>query len=180
MDPLAMMAIGIGVAAILGKWKGLADPAAVRAFMKAFPRSQAWGWALLTVDMVVVSLLLWNLPVDWIRKWRPVLFLLCPASIYLVGRFVDELLAPRMLGGLLLLMAAPVLEAARFHPSQARLVMTILAYSWVFPGMLLVASPWWFRKATDGLLRTDTRIRIGSAFGLLLGVVLIVLGVTVY
>jgi hypothetical protein len=180
MSALAMMALGIGVAVALGKAWGLVAPESARAFMKGFPRSRAWAWFLTGLDMAIVSALLWTLPVSWFTPWRASLFVLAPVAVFLVGWFVDELLAARALGGLLLLAAAPVLAAARLHPSDARLVMVVMAYAWVFPGMLLVANPWWFRKLAEPVMATNMRCRLISGFGVLLGLVLIGLGLWVY
>ena len=180
MNPLAMMAIGLGLAAIAGKLPVLLVPRMGREFAKNFPRSRMWGWALTTLDMLLVSYLLWNLPDSWFTPYRQSLLIVCPVSIVLVGIFVDELLAARALGGLLLLAASPVLDAARFHPSDARLVIVILAYSWVVVGMLLAANPWWFRKLAEPLLATDGRCRTVAGFGVLLGAALVALGLWVY
>jgi len=79
-----------------------------------------------------------------------------------------------------LLVAAPVLDAARFHPSPWRLVMVTMAYLWVVAGLVLVSNPWWFRKWTAPLVATDRRIRLTATAGLLAGLGLVVLGLTVY
>jgi hypothetical protein len=180
MSALAMIAVGFGSAAVLGKLAGLLFPQWAAGFLRAFPRSRGWAWALTVIDLLLVSYLVWTLPTSWFTPYRGVLLLVCPLAIYLVVTFVDELLAPRALGGLLLLAAAPVLAASRFHESQARLVMVVLAYSWVFPGMLLVASPWWFRKLTAPFVERPALLKLGSLFGMALGAVLIYLGLMVY
>ncbi len=180
MSELAMVAVGIGAASVIGKLFGVLAPEKAAAFLKAFPRSRGWGWFLTALDMVLVAALVWTLPNSWFTPYRASLFLACPVAIVLVGVFVDELLAARALGGLLLLIAAPVLAASRFHESQARLVMVVLAYAWVFPGMLFVASPWWFRKLAAPLVDNPMRMRLAALFGVGLGAVLIYLGLCVY
>ncbi len=180
MSAVAMMAVGIGLAMVLGKAPGLLAPEAARRFIGGFPRNRSWAWFLTSLDMLMVSVLVWGLPESWFTPWRASLFVLAPVSVILIGLFVDELLAVRALGGLLLLLAAPVLEVARFHPSEARLVLVVMAYAWVFPGMLLVANPWWFRKLTAPMVATSARCRVLSGFGVLLGLVLIGLGLWVY
>ncbi len=180
MNALAMIAVAMGVAAVMLKAPGVVAPAAARAFVKSFPRNRTWAWLLTSLDMAIVTVLLWTLPDSWFTPWRASLLVLAPVAIVLVGLFVDELLASRALGGLLLLAAAPVLEVARFHPSEVRLVVVVLAYLWVFLGMLLVASPWWFRKLTDPLMATDIRCRLTSAAGVVIGLVLMALGVWIY
>lgn len=180
MSALAMISLALGIAAILGKSCGLLRPDLSAAFLKSFPRSRPWALALTAIDLLLVAWLVWTLPNNWFTPYRAVLFLVAPLSYYLVVTFVNELLAVRALGGLLLLAASPVLDAARFHPSQARLVLVVLAYCWVFPGLLFVASPWWFRKLTAPMAERPALIRAGSVAGLALGALLLYLGLCVY
>lgn len=180
MSDLAMMAVLIGAVAVLGKLAGLAFPGQAAEFLKTFPRSRNWAWGLTALDLVLVSILVWTLPTSWFTPYRASLLLACPVAFYLMITFIDELLAPRALGGLMLLVAAPVLEAARFHDSPARLVLVVMAYAWVFPGMLLVASPWWFRKAVTPLVNRPGWLKLGAAVGVTLGLVLVYLGLCVY
>ncbi len=180
MSTLAIMALGIGAAAVAGKWPGLTHPAAVRAWLQAFPRHRLWGRVLAAVDLAASAWLVWDMPESCFTPYRQSLWILAPASGYLVWRYLDELLAPRALGGLLLLVAAPVLDAARFHPSPWRLVMVTMAYLWVVAGLVLVSNPGWFRKWPAPLVATDRRIRLTATAGLLAGLGLVVLGLTVY
>ncbi len=180
MSALAMMAIGIGAVAVLGKLPGILAPSAMRAGLVAFPRSRVLGRFLAALDLVVSAWLVWDMPESWFTPYRQSLWVLCPLSIVLVCVFLDELLAARALGGLLLLAAAPVLDIARFHPSPARLVMVVLAYLWVIPGLLIVSNPWWFRKLAAPMAATDLRCRLASAAGVSAGLVLIALGIWVY
>lgn len=180
MTTLAMMAVGIGAAAVLGKAPGVIAPDRTRDFVKDFPRNRFWGWALAALDLVLAAVLVWEMPLGWFDAWKMSLVIVCPVALALVGIFLNELLAARALGGLLLIAAAPVLEEARFHPSGARLVMSVLAYAWVIPGMVIVANPWWFRKLSAPLMATNRRCRLASAAGVLLGLALIGLGLWVY
>jgi len=55
-------------------------------------------------------------PLQSVRDFKPILWALAPLCYVLTVCFVEELLAARALGGILLLAAAPVLDAARWHP----------------------------------------------------------------
>jgi uncharacterized protein YjeT (DUF2065 family) len=84
------------------------------------------------------------------------------------------------LGGLLLLLAAPVLAVARWHASPWRLVIVIFTYVLVIVGMWLVLSPYAFRKAMARVIRSNGRCRIAGALGLVVGLAVFFLGLKAY
>ena len=51
-------------------------------------------------------------------------------ATFLTFRYVDEFLAVRALGILLLLLAEPLIEAAFLRPEAGRLLLVALAYAW--------------------------------------------------
>ena len=94
--------------------------------------------------------------------------------------YLDEMLASRSLGGLLLLIANPILYSARWHDSTWRLVMPVLAYVIVVIGMTLVLSPYRFRDAVSVVASTPARCRLLGLSGLVIGGVVIALGAFAY
>ena len=159
---------------------GVVRPDRMRAALKAFPRHRGAAWLLTAVDLVWAGILLARTPLGRFDAYKPLLWVLTPLAVVLVGVFVDELLAPRALGGLLLLAAAPILDAARWHPSGLRLVVTVLAYGMVLKGLVLVVAPYRFRTATERLFATDAACRLGCGAGVAVGIGLIILAFTVY
>jgi hypothetical protein len=119
-------------------------------------------------------------PLLQVEDFKPILWVLSPAAILLAVFFVDELLAPRALGGLLLLAAAPVLDAARWHGSPWRFVLTVGAYLWVIAGIVLVVSPFRFRKTTAPWAGSSAGCRKVGTGGAVLGVFVVLLGLFVY
>lgn len=155
-----------GVAAV-------ANPSGLRGALGRFPRNVAAGRILAGAALVWVAILVWHFPLGGFDAYKPALWALAPAAYYLTITFADELLAPRALGGLLLLLAGPVLAVARFHPSAWRLAVVLLAYAWIVAGMALVLSPWLFRKimverinATDRRCRRAGIARLAAGLGL--------------
>ena len=119
-------------------------------------------------------------PFSAMARIEPLVYVGAPLLFFLVVIFLDELLAPRALGGLLLLVASPVMSAARWHDSALSVIMTLLAYVWVITGMVLIVSPFRFRRMAEYWTHNRTRFRMGNLAGLVAGILLIVLGIAVY
>jgi hypothetical protein len=160
----------------------LKPDAALKAWGR-FPRSVRAAWVLTSIDLIWAGALLYDTPLGPVESYKPALFALVPIAIVLLVRFVDELLAARALGGLLILIPAPILDAARWHPSPWRLFIIVLCYIMVIKGVVLVLAPYVVRK---GLVvwssgsSPRSRMRIALAIGMVVAVALIGLGLTVY
>jgi len=174
---LSWIAVGLGAFFVLGNLLFLVAPGATRLALLAFPRSRWAAWMLTALDLAWFGWLLYHEPLwpffDPVRPW---LVVIVPVVIVLVGIFMDELLAARALGGLLLLMGGPILDAARWHPSAWRYVLIVLAYVWIVAGMVFVLSPFRVRRFFDFITRSDARCRIGGAIRLAFGLLLLWLG----
>jgi hypothetical protein len=155
-------------------------PGPFRRMVAAFPRHDWSGWILTAVALTWTTLIVLNAPLGRFEHLKPALYIVAPTAFVLVVVFLDDLLAPRALGGLLLLAANPVLNIARWHESNLRLVVTVVVYILVIAGMALILSPWRFRQASSLWVNSESRCRVGGAAGVLLGGVLVLLGVTVY
>jgi uncharacterized protein YjeT (DUF2065 family) len=158
----------------------LLAPAAWRRALAEFPRHLPSAWILTGMDLLWVSNVVLHAPLGRFEFLKPAIYILGPLSFYLLVKYLDELLAPRALGGLLLLLPNPVLNAARWHPSDARLVMTVLAYVAVVAGMLLVLAPYRFRRWTAWWIESDARCRLGGRLKLAAALVLLGLAGFVY
>mgnify|MGYP003585500246 CR=1 FL=1 len=177
---LAHIALLLGAAGLAaGLWQLIA-PAQVRRMLDAFPRSTATAWALTAIDLLWVAWLLHHTNLGRFDYLKPALYFLTPLSFFLLINYLDELLAARALGGLLLLLPHPVLQIAQWHPSEWRLVVVSLAYLWAVAGMALVLSPYLFRRTALIVVPTDARSRLSAALKLAVSIGLIGLGLTVY
>lgn len=170
---LGAVLVGLGAACVV-------SPGRVREALRVFPRSRLPGWLLTAVVLAWSGYLLYHGPLGFLQPYRQWLFLLVPAAILLVALFVDELLAPRALGGLLLLWPAMLLEAARWHPSAWRYLVCALAYAMVIQGTALVVAPYLFRVSAERLVGTDARCRLWGAAGGCVGAVLLLVSWRVY
>lgn len=180
MSELSYIALVSGC--LLFGWHALlaARPGLVGAWMTGFPRGVWPGRVLAGAAVAWVAVLLLSSGIKWVESHQYLVFILAPAALLLIVVFVDELLAVRALGGLLLLVAQPILRAAFLHPSDARLVMSAFAYILVVLGIIWVWSPFMFRKMTAGWIFRPGRAAIAGAGGCLAGLIMIALALTVY
>lgn len=166
---------------MLGCFGALYAPDSTRRMLYAFPRNEVAGWFLTAMNLAWAGWLLLNTsPFSEFAQIQPLVYIGVPVTFFALVVYLDELLAVRALGCLLLLLANPILAAARFHPSGWSLLMSVLAYVWICYGMLFVVSPHYFRSTSQFWARTVTRFRVGSFLGLLAGLVLFFLGWFVY
>ena len=180
MTDLAIAALVVGALLALLGGIALAAPDRARRGARAFPRS-AWTGRLLTaIDIAWVAVIVVRAPLGRFEHLKPLVYIAAPAGYLLIVSFMDELLAPRALGGLLLLAANPLVRSAFVHPSSLRLVMTCFAYFWVVAGMVLMLSPYRFRQAAELTLGSDSKCRVTGAIRLLLGTIMICLALFVY
>jgi len=177
---LALMALAVGLVVAGLNVPCLLWPGRVRAAALAFPRSRGPAWLLTALDLGWVAWIVLHAQLGRFEWVKPYLYAAAPLSFFLIVIFMDELLAPRALGGLLLLLANPVIIAARWHESDWRLVMIGLAYVWAVAGIVLVLSPFYFRRVAAWALATDGRCRQLGLLRLAFGAALVALALAVY
>jgi hypothetical protein len=180
MSVLAKYAIGMGVIlAPVYAWMIAAPSGAIQG-MRAFPRSRVMGAILSVIAFAWFGWILHQTPFGRFERFRQPLYLLLPAICVLVNIFNSELLAPRALGGIMILVPAPLLAAARWHPSPWRYVVIVAAYALVIKGIALILSPYLFRRGCERIVKSDALCRAWGGLGMALALLLVVLGITVY
>jgi len=180
MGDLSKVTLVFGALVLAVNGLALGAPGVLRRWISAFPRSRLPAWVLTAICLLWAGRLLYDAPLGRFDSLKPLLYVLTPLSIALVGLFVDDLLAPRALGGVLVLVAAPLLDAARWHGSALRLVVVLLAYALVVEGVVLVVCPYRFRKEAERFLPDDRACRRWGGAGCVLGAVLVALALLVY
>jgi uncharacterized protein YjeT (DUF2065 family) len=180
MSRLAVWAVVFGVLKLGGSIFAALRPELFRKGVVAFPRS-VWPARILTViDLVWAAFLLNAMAMGNFDRFKVALYGLCPLAIILVVIYLDELLAPRALGGLYLLLAAPLLDVARCHPSSWSLLMTVVAYMMVIAGIAFILTPYLFRKMFSFWIRDDRICRSMAMIGIFAGAVMLGIGLFVY
>ena len=160
-------------------WLAVAPQSAAAALLR-FPRHRVAGIVLAAAALTWSGWMLYCMPMESLERFKPWLFVLTPASIVLVSIFMDDLLAPRALGGLFSLAPVLLLDAARFHPSPWSLLVKIIAYAMVIKGMALLLSPYLFRRMAMLVTASPRRTRLLGCCGLGIAAVLVTLALTVY
>ena len=177
---LQWISIILGVLAALGGAVGIARPSMVIRFFALFPRSvvPAWIFAALCCWMGAQEAYAMNM--GFLSRYKVYIFLLAPLVFVASVTFLKELLAPRALGGFLLLLAVPVVTVAKLSGKPLFQIISALAYVWVVFGLILLMSPWWFRKFFSPFVESEGLLKVASGVKLVLGIGLIVLGFTLY
>ncbi len=177
---IAGLAVG-GVLALCGLMSA-SVPGIVRDSLRRVPRNVVLGWILAAAAFGWSAWMLHQATFLSSIAWgRRAVVYLTPVAYGLVVCFMDELLAARAFGALLLLIPRPILDAAFLHDqSPWRYVLTVFAYVLVVAGILVVLSPYRLRKFAEAIGRSDMRLRLVGLAHLILGGLLLVLSFTVY
>lgn len=152
--------------AFLGLW-ALAAPAGFRTAVQAFPRNRLIGRALAVAALLWSAYLVKEMPLGGFDRFKSALYVIAPLAIFFTFRYMDELLAPRGFGGVLLLAATPALEAIRWNESAWRLVITTTIYVLIVWSMVIVLSPFRFRKTFEPFFRNGRERILGAIFMIL-------------
>lgn len=155
-------------------------PGLARKGLQVFPRNIWAGGILAALALAWAAWELNDMPLGAVDAYKTWLWVAGPLVYLLVMVFMNELLAPRALGGLLMLSASPLLEAQRVCDSGWTVIPALLAYIWVVTGMVLVLSPFRFRQAMELCCGTDAACRWTGIAGQVLAVFMVGLGLMVF
>lgn len=180
MMPLSKLSILVGLVYCLLHLPLVLAPGLMKRGLAAFPRNRWAGVVLAAWALAWSAVEVNDMPLGMIDAFKSWLWVLGPVVFVLVLVFMDEMLAVRALGGLLMLAACPVLEIQRLNDSSWTVVPAVLAYVWVVAGMVLILSPYRFRHSVERCCATETRTRLMGAGGTVAGGLLIGLGLRVF
>ncbi len=172
LSTLALLTLVLAILLLIESTALLVTPKRVRIWLERFPRDIWSGRILAAFAVLWAAWLVSEMPLGRFESWKPMVWPLAFVLVGFVWYYMDELLAPRALGALLLLYPAPVLAAARLHPSRWSVVMSVLAYVCVVKGMALLLGPYWFRLSIERFLASDRNCRCWGGVGLALALML--------
>ncbi len=182
MYDISLRTAGIlaGAFLLLVSLPGIVLPGPVRAALAKFPRSRVAGAILLTLAFIWSFWLLVTMEMGEFSGFRRPLMIALPIGYILVLRFVNEFLAVRALGILLLLAAEPLLSAAFLRYEPSRLLLTVLAYILIVKGLFWVTMPYLLRDYLAWASRSTAVWVSLNALALLYGATILFLALTQY
>ena len=160
--------LALGIAMLAGRARA-AEAA------KRFPRNAFAGAALSAMAFLWAAAIVYEAPLDFIARFKLPIAILLIVSIPASWFWVADLLSIRALGGLLVLLPAPVLVTARFLDSGWRLVLVVLLYVYAVAGMDFVMAPYHGRDAIAWVAAKPARFAASGAFFALIGFLVILL-----
>jgi len=168
----------VGILLVLGSGLALFKPVAMQGWLRSFPRSKKWGLTLVSVAAVWFFFLVGKMDLGEFTSWRQVVLIATPIAWLLTWKYVDEFLAVRALGMVVLLAAEPLLEAAFLRPEVTRLFLVALVYVVLGFAMFWVGTPYTLRDQITWLTSAQKRWQAVAVAGLAYGVLLLGLTAT--
>ncbi|MFV0415229.1 MAG: hypothetical protein ACK5NG_02560 [Chthoniobacterales bacterium] len=165
--------LAVGILLLALHAMALLRPEETISFLKKFPRNHFIGTILLAAAAIWAFLLLGSMDLGEFARFRSIMQIAAVAMAILAWRFVDEFLAVRALGILLLLAAELLLCAAFLEATPWRLLLVILAYAWIILGLFWVGMPYILRDQITWITASATRLRLASLGGLAWGILLL-------
>jgi len=177
---LQTISITLGALAMTGGLVGLFRPELIKRFAELFPRSTVPAWILSGLCCWMAAKNALEMHMGFLDTYKPYIYVLAPVVFIASVTYMKELLAPRALGGFLLLIAVPVLRIARWHESVWRLAVVVLVYLWLVYGLILLFSPWYFRKFYAPFLENERLFNAVAVAKTLLGIGFLLLGFFIF
>lgn len=177
---LQSVSILLGVLALMGGLTGIYRPELIRRFAELFPRSVIPAWVLTALCCWLGAREAFAMNMGFLDAYKGYIYIITPVVFIASVTYLKELLAPRALGGFLLLIAVPVIRTAALSGKPVFQVIVVLAYIWIVYGLILLLSPWWFRKFYKPFVENKSLFRVAAVSKTALGVILILLGIFVY
>ena len=168
----------VGFLLLVGHALALAMPGAAQTWLRAFPRSKTWGLLLVTIAAAWFFGLVWVMDLGEFSSWRQVVLIATPIAWLLTIKYVDEFLAARSLGMVVLLAGEPLLESAFLRPEQSRLFLVSLVFVWIVFAMFWVGMPYTLRDHIAWITKDQKRWRAAAFAGLAYGALLLILPLT--
>jgi hypothetical protein len=148
-------------------------PGQTQTWLKAFPRSGFLGVVLLAVAAIWFYWLVSTMDLGEFDKFRKALKIGTPIAAVLTGLYVQEFLAVRSLGMIVLLAAEALLEAAWLRPEMSRLWMVSLVYAWLTAALFWVGMPYTLRDQIGWVSASRGRWNAAAIGGIVYGIILL-------
>lgn len=177
---LQWISILLGILATAGGLVGIFRPDLVKRFAELFPRSVIPAWVFTALCCWLGAKEALGMNMGFLDAYKKFIYLISPAVFVASVVYMKELLAPRALGGFLCLISVPIVRTAATSDAAMFQILVTVMYLLVIYGIILLMSPWYFRKFYTPFLKNEGLFR-AAAFGkTAMGIVFILLGLFVY
>lgn len=179
---LSTLAVLLGLGLALPQIYGISRPEAFAAAVRNFPRSPAWGRALMLLGTIWFLFNLSQESNSDFASYKNILFIGFAAVGLGACVFVQDFLAVRGLAVVLLLLAKLMVDKGRPHLADTPwvLVFQAWAYTFVLAGIWLTISPWRLRDVLEWGTANPKRMKIWCSLRLAFGLLIAGLGMAKY
>jgi hypothetical protein len=177
---LKWISILLGVLTLIGGLVGIVRPKLVERFSELFPRSVFPAWVLTALCCWLGAREALGMNMGFLDSYKVCIYVLAPVVFIASLVYLKELLAPRALGGFLLLISVPIIRTATLSEKPMFQVVVTLMYLLIIYGLVLMMSPWWFRKFYQAVLANKLICKAATVCKATLGIALILLGIFAY
>lgn len=179
---LSLLSIVLGLVVVLVQLYALMKPKQFIAGARKFPRSLPWGYLLMAIGTAGFLFYLKQESIADFEKYKPVMMAIFGAIALAVCIYVNDFLAVRGLAISMLVLAKLMTDTGRPHIGDTSwaLVIQTWAYLFVVLGIWWTVSPWRCRDLILWATDSEQRHKMLSCLRLAFGVLVIVLGLTVF
>ena len=165
--------LAAGILLLVSHIAALVNADGAMRFAKALPRSRAMAALLLAAAATWAFVMVRDLDLGEFSRLRSMMLIAIVGGAILSWMYVEEFLAVRALGMLLLLAAEPLLESAMLRNESSRILLTLLAYLWATAGLFFVGMPYLLRDLVAWFTANPLRWTISCLGGIAYGAALV-------
>jgi len=173
---LATLSLALGAIAFLGGIMGFMGGEKTRDFLNGFSRNTTAGYILILAATAWFLLILKDENLADFENLRTPFYVFILVTGIGSCLYLKDYLAVRGTAVLKLLLAKLIVDTARFHESDWRLVLVVAAYMMVIGGMWFTVSPWRMRDLLSWATADDKRFKTLCGARIAFGVILVGLG----
>ncbi len=177
---LSTLAIILGLFVAVLNAVGVLKPKVFAAAARKFPRSLPVGFVLTLLGTLWFLYYLRQEEVSDFASMKKYFYVIFGGVGLGACLFVRDFLSVRGLAVIFLLLAKLMVDTARWAATDWRLVISTWAYVLVLAGMWFTISPWRLRDILNWSVATESRTRWLSGVRMSFGILVLVLGLTVF
>lgn len=177
---LQWISILLGALAIGGGLIGILRPDLIKRFAELFPRSTVPAWIFTALCCWLGTKEALGMNMGFLDAYKKYIYFISPVVFVASVVYMKELLAPRALGGFLCLISVPIVRTASTSGEPLFQVLVTVMYLLIIFGIVLLMSPWYFRKSYELIVNNDKLFKVAAFGKTAVGLLLLIFGIFVY